>query len=389
MLEYYRELAFNPVLIRVEEAQVWQDHVRKRRHLYERHLGIPLPFLEGKRVLEFGCNSGENALVLATFGARMTFVEPNPLVAPRLEELFKIFGLGDRIEGFHVADIESFQTGDSFDLVIAEGFLCTLANRDQMLEKILTLVKPGGFGVISFNDRFGGLLEMLKRAILFRAYALVPLADIQSGQALAIAGGFFQEDFQRLNASRSFETWWRDTMVVPIYTDRYLWSYREILPLLEAKGFAVHATSPVWSTAEHFNWYKNVQGERNRMLLENWKQHLFYFLSGLRPNRLELESETPELVIEDTAAIIRGLSALADAPLTAPPIGSAPGGLLDHLRSHPDPRATPFAQELEGLFGLLASGSSDQLLRQYQNAGLLRQTWGTAYHYLCFQRQGA
>lgn len=63
LLEYYRKNTFNPVPISVEDHEIWNDHVAKRRNLYERHLGIPLALLRDLAVIEFGCNSGENSLV--------------------------------------------------------------------------------------------------------------------------------------------------------------------------------------------------------------------------------------------------------------------------------------------------------------------------------------
>ena len=386
MVEYYQAQAFNPVLIRVEDPLVWQDHVRKRRHLYERHLGLPLGLLRDKRVLEFGCNSGENALVLAACGARLTFVEPNDQVAPRLEELFRAFDLGDRIDAFHQSDLGSFPTGDTFDLVVAEGFLCCLADRDALLEKLLAHVRPGGFGVTSFNDRFGGLLEMLKRAILFRAYALAPVADIQSEAALALARDFFEADFKHLNASRSFERWWRDTLVDPVYSDTYLWSYPEILPILARGGAQMCATSPGWSAWEHFTWYKNVPDPESVVpkWLAEWRCHLFYFLTGLAP--AGPEAPASEAVIEEVARLVHCLSDRGHClslDLASP--ASAPL-LLEYLSAHPHPQARAFAVELATLLGSLDSGSGTELLETYRAATLLRSLWGTAYHYLCFQK---
>ena len=74
---YYQEHQFNPVLIRVEDSAVWRAHLAKRRNLYGRHLGIPLALLRSRPVLEFGPNSGENALVPALWGASLTLVELN------------------------------------------------------------------------------------------------------------------------------------------------------------------------------------------------------------------------------------------------------------------------------------------------------------------------
>ena len=165
---FYQEHHFNPVPIGVEDAPVWKDHFAKRRNLYERHLGIPLSLLRCRSVCEFGCNSGENALVLASVGADLTLVEPNEQVLSRLRTLFKGFGLENRVTALVEEDIGSFDPQRQYDLVIAEGFLFTLPNRDELLEKICGLLAPGGIGVISYIDRYGALLEMTKRFLLWR-----------------------------------------------------------------------------------------------------------------------------------------------------------------------------------------------------------------------------
>lgn len=385
MVAYYEAQDFNPVLIRVEDPAVWRDHLAKRRNLYERHLGLPLPLLRDRRVLEFGCNSGENALVLAGFGARLTFVEPHTQVAPRLRHLFRSFGRESAIEAFHQADLGSFESREQYDLVIAEGFLSTLPDRAAMLEKLIGLVQPGGFGVISFNDRIGGLLEMLKRAMLFRAYALEGVDDIQSDRALDIARDFFEADFLKLKASRTFEAWWRDTMVAPVYTDAELWSYPEILPLLEAKGAEPQGTSPVWSSWEHYTWYKNVPetGTACQRMLEDWRRNFFYFLTSLRP--ASLERTPPSAALEQAADLVRALSRLGTtlAPSAPPPFAAKE--LLAFLAADPAEPARRFATDLGTLLDALGSGSAAALLACYREATGLRALWGTPYHYLCFR----
>ena len=97
LLNYYQNDNFNPVLIVVENESIWKNHFAKRCNLYERHLGVPLSLLRDSSVLEFGCNSGENALVLASVGANLTLVEPNRQVLLRLKMLFEKFNLEKRI----------------------------------------------------------------------------------------------------------------------------------------------------------------------------------------------------------------------------------------------------------------------------------------------------
>lgn len=389
MVEYYRAQGFNPVLIPVERQEIWKEHVAKRRVLYERHLGLPLSLLRGRQVLEFGCNSGENALVLATHGARLTFVEPNPLVAPRLRELFQSFGLEASIDAFHEAGIADFQSEDRFDLVIAEGFLSTLRDRDAMLAKIVSLVKPGGFGVVSFNDRPGGLLEMLKRAVLYRAYALASVTEVQSAEALAIASTLFEADFLKLKASRPFETWWRDTLVAPVYLYDHLWSYPEMLAILQAHGAVAFGTSPMWSSWEHFNWYKNTSeaDSINGRFEEDWRHHLFYFLTGAPPTFQE--GRCPDVVLEEVEGLVKSLALIGDtldrnvpAPLEAPL-------LFDHLMATPTEAPRAFARELKAMFGALGDDSGERLRAVYRTSTMLRSQWGTAYHYLCFQKSTA
>lgn len=384
-VDYYQSQSFNPVLIPVEDRAIWLSHVAKRRHLYERHLGVPLSLMAGRRVLEFGCNTGENALVLASFGARFTFVEPNKLVAPRFRSLFTDFGLAGAIEAFHETEIALFTSNETYDLVIAEGFLSTLPNRDEMLAKIIRLIRPGGFGVISFNDRQGGMLEMLKRALLHRAFALTGLADIHSDQALALARAFFEEDFKKLNASRSLETWWRDTLVAPHHLNAHLWSYPELLSILDVHGAVVHGTSPMWSSWEHFNWYKNVPSPEmiNQRFLEEWRGFLLYFVTGAPP--LPSVGSIPSAVIDEITDLVRDLSILGNSLSRIPAVSVAAPNLLAYLASVDQPTFRAFGQDLGAILSALELSSAEELLACYKALPVLRSQWGTAYHYLCFQ----
>ncbi len=123
LVSYYRESHFNPVPIDLQTSAEWQSHVTKRRNLYEKHLNIPFVLLPRHSVLEFGCNSGENSLVLASFGANLTLVEANEQVLPRLKENFKRHNLESQITSLINEGIEDFVADKLYDIVIAEGFL--------------------------------------------------------------------------------------------------------------------------------------------------------------------------------------------------------------------------------------------------------------------------
>src|SRR5262249_22154603 len=156
-----------------------------------------------------------NELVLAAAGAKLTLVEPNEQVHPRLRTLFEKFGMAERINALLHTDVEGYVGGSLYDLVCAEGFLHTVPRREGMFLKIASLVLPGGFGVISFIDRQGSLLEMTRRMLLWRACQLAGVRDVLGERCLELARRLFGDDFARLNASRTFEAWWKDTLVLP------------------------------------------------------------------------------------------------------------------------------------------------------------------------------
>jgi hypothetical protein len=398
LLDYYQEKRFNPVHIRVEDASIFQRHVEKRRNLYEHHLGLPLSLLEGQRILEFGPNSGENALVFALFGARLTLVEPNDQVLPRMRELFGRFGLTDQIDAVLCQRLDEFTTNREFDLVLAEGFLYTLPNREEMLRKLVRLIAPYKFGVLSFNDRYGGFLELLRRALLFQACTLLGVNDEQSNESLDLARKLYGDDFARLNASRTFEAWWRDTLVNPFCEVDFCWSFPDILRILSEERCQFHSSSPLWATVDHYSWYKNTtpRAERDRQLLDDWRRSLPYFVTGVRPEKGDAEPASNE-VIAAIDAVTTSLSRWGKkAGATGGMIPTEICGASDHpiyplaLDRFLGQNATDMIRaandDLKRLFEALASRHIDEFWRIYRKTTAIRRLWGTAYHYLSFQR---
>lgn len=384
LLSYYQEHNFNPVPITVEDQAAWESHFAKRLNLYQRHLGIPLSLLRDRSVLEFGCCSGENALVPASVGANLTLVEPNEQVLPRLRTLFRKFGLEERIATLVQEDIASFEPRTLYDVVLAEGFLFTLPNRDEMVQKIGSLLVPGGLAVISLNDRYGGLLEMTRRMILWRACQLAAVDDVHSEDSLELARRLYWQDFAQLNASRPFEVWWRDSLVNPLFS--CFWSYPELVPLIERAGCEFYSSSPKWASLDHFAWYKNVPDSKDRhaRLLDDWARVFPYFLTGLPPVGREAQA-APREVIDAVADLVAWVSEYTRE--YSGPLDSLvyPPALDKYLASLGDPALTEFNADLKRLYETAVSGRLDDLLRVYHGTST-RNLWGTPYHYICFSK---
>lgn len=387
LLDYYQQNRFNPVPIVLEEQAVWESHYAKRLNLYQKHLGIPLYLLRDRSVLEFGCNTGENSLVLASVGANLTLTEPNEQALPQLKALFKKSGLENRAVSLRQEDIEGFEPTALYDVVLAEGFLFTLPNRDEMVQKIGSLLVPGGLAVISFNDRYGGLLEMTKRLILWRACQLAGVDDVQSEASLELAKRLYGQDYAKLSASRPFQAWWKDTMVNPLFTSAYLWSYQELLPLVDKAGCEFYSSSPKWSSTDHFAWYKNVFDRKSRYqrLIDDWNRVFPFFLTGLQPPNGGFEPATPE-VVNSVSEVGGQISEYTTAPGSSIDLVSYPSLLDEYLGRSKDSRLRRFNSEMRKLYEAASSSLLEDLLSVYHRTKYVRNMWGAPYHYICFSK---
>jgi len=387
LLGYYQQSRFNPVPISLETPQAWHAHCARRRNLYERHLSIPLALIRDKTVLEFGCNTGENSLVLASLGAKLTLVEPNEQAHEALYCNFKRFHLESQIAQVVPASINEFQSSDQFDLVIAEGFLYTLPNRDSMLQKVCSFVKPGLLGVVSFNDVCGCFLEMLRRAVLRRSCQLSGIADWGSERGLSIAEELFLEDFRALPASRPFQAWWKDTLVNPFLAYDFLWDYHRIIPLLGSVDCHFWACSPKWVMTDAFAWYKSVSdlSARAQELLTSWPEKLTYFLFGHPFSTSRVSSPEP-VIIGEVYRLVREWSDFSLTQGTHPSSMLLPDRLYAFLEQNQDERIQRLCRELRQVSLAMQQDSMDMLRVAYHNANELRRSWGAAYHYLAFQK---
>jgi len=383
LLEYYQENSFNPVKIPVEDKAAWDLHVAKRLNLYEKHLGIPVSMLRGMDILEFGSNSGENALVLASFGAHIDLVEPNEQVHPRLRDLFRKFGLdleSERFSLFH-GSMAEYPEEHKYDLVLAEGFLFTLPNREEMLKKMGRLLNPGGIAVTSFHDKYGMLIETLKRFTLHRSCEMMKVGPTKNDACLDIAKQLFEQDFNAINASRPFKMWWEDVLINPHISYKNLWTYEDILPLIEEVGCEFKASSPRWDGVDHFDWYKNVadRSERHGKLMTNWQQAFPFFINGVGREDSGL---TGARSIDAVGKLVERLFTYIEKPdLSANPID-----FTLELRDFFIWMDRNLGWELETFFHAAYASSGTALIEAYQNSPCLRSFWGVPYHYFAFSK---
>lgn len=386
--KYYQKQQLQPSQSSIEDESALKRHHDIRKNLYQHLLFLPLNLLKGKDILEVGCGTGESALILALYGARLTLVDANPDVDHRLNDLFKRYGVASTIRRKTFCNFDEYEDDQIFTLVTAEGFLSTLTNRDAMLRKLCSLIKPGGFCTISFPERFGSFLEFVKKSIMWRAFQLDGIKDVYSQSALNIARQLFEKSYEKLPNSRKFDVWWKDCMVSPFLTHQDCWSYDEILELLYEEKCSFYSSSPRIYEPPFLRWYKNIQSsdERKAAVLRSYAVRKYDFIFGETVNVSPNAPSLNELAI----AINRVLVMLSDYFQTlnesVPVINfRAIAMLFKEIGVEHDS-----IRELVDLFNLLSQTQSiKELVEGYAFLRCINSSWGNSYHYLCFNKDSA
>ena len=281
LINYYIKKKFNPVPIKTNNKLNLLKHVKLRKNLIQNHLKIPLNLLKDKDILEFGPNRGENSFIYALNKANLFFVEPVPYSAKQLKAKYKHYNLNKFVKKIDNKSLEKFHTKQKFDLVIAEGFLNTLDERDQYLTKILKFVKDSGLVILNYDDYFGSLIELIKSAIL-KKYCIKKKIRLDSEASLKLSKQLYYQDFRKLKNTRPFKAYWLDQLSCEFAED--VWKFEKLLDLAYRKNFYFYSSSPMWSVSENKIWYKNInlksKNNSNKKIFNEWKKNLAYFVTG-------------------------------------------------------------------------------------------------------------
>ena len=220
LYDYYSEHDFNPVPIPLDSKKEFNKHIQKRLNLFQNHLKIPIKLFQNSDILEFGCNSGENALVNAILGSNLYLREPNTNVHNQLLILFKKFNYLKSIVSLKNHTIENFNLKKKFDFVIAEGFLSTIAHRKKNLVKLTKSLKENSFLIINHDDIHGCFIENIKKIIL-KKICDKNNKSLHSEFSFNLCKKLFNKEYNRLNTKRPIITWWKDAIVSKYNSGKY------------------------------------------------------------------------------------------------------------------------------------------------------------------------
>jgi 2-polyprenyl-3-methyl-5-hydroxy-6-metoxy-1,4-benzoquinol methylase len=188
------------------------DFIFKRNSLYKL-LGLPLPSLRDRTILEFGPGGGYNALALTRYTPKSyVFVDASIASLDELKRKQEANLFGNVAIEIIAENIINFEDDRKFDVVIAEGVLPGQKNPNSMLKHISRFVSDEGYLIITTTTATSMLSEACRRIFLPNITSTYKLFEDQ----LLAGTQIFQTHLNTLKtATRPIEDWVLDTIFNP------------------------------------------------------------------------------------------------------------------------------------------------------------------------------
>ena len=392
--QYYESQLVLPTFANLGDGQALEDYVRARADFFTGKLFLPPAVFRGADVVEFGPDTGENALAFATWGADMTLVEPNIKAWPQIEKYFDAFGLAPRLKALVDSDVEEFTRDAPCDAVIAEGFIYTVQPMEAWLGAFHRLLKTDGFFIVSFYERLGGFVELSLKAICAQYRAIT---DTPAGDAVKT---LFQAKWDSIPHTRTIDSWIMDVFENPFVRLNYFLDAADLCPQAGTNGFSLYSSWPKYQAPLEFDWHKTVLPleERRRRDEDHLLRSGLSFLTGRKlylvlPDREALEgiNRTLHQLVEDMDALIDGqggetltrcIGNLKEI------IAITAGGDFLSDRESDREDAVRFLGSLCRAFEMIAAGDAEGLAELTGTDDAFIGGWGLPNHFAVFQKRG-
>lgn len=295
-LKFYEDLKISPVS---QDISDFQRHVARRTALY-RELGLLPQTFRNADVLEVGPGSGHNSIVTAGFQPRrFVLVEPNSTGFQAVTALFRDYA-GSALE-IHHALLENYAEPGLFNIVLCEGLVSGLNDKEAFLDQLDARVAPGGVLVITCYDSVSMLFESLRRLI-----GKILIRDVSGLEdRIDILGQAFGSHLATLKGmTRPPRDWVLDNLLAPpVFNVKDYFSVGQAIGYF-AERYYFYQSSP--SFLPNYTWYKELSADPakyNRNYIDQFRanQHnLIHYQQELtfpRAGELnsELESDCTEL----------------------------------------------------------------------------------------------
>lgn len=392
LFNYYERQDVLPTFGNFKSSAELEAYAGQRRELFSDKLVLPPRLFQGAEVLEFGPDSGENALVFAGWGANMTLAEPNRHAHPKIQAYFAHFSLTERLRELALADVEGFRSDRGFDIIDAEGFIYTVQPSEKWLGIFHRLLNPDGCAVVSYYERYGGFFELALKAIHAAGKVLTGRPALETARML------FDAKWSSIPHTRSFESWLMDVLENPFVRHRYFLDAKTLCAAAHEQGFDIHSAWPAYRDSLDVYWHKKILSDDEK--LQRAARHLdrsrLSFLGG-RKLYLVGKADAVEAISASIEALVLDVDAMIDDPF-----GESLLRVITSLASLREAiRTTDIladdASDIEaivatldsfhGIFGAIGRRDASAVTALTQTDPAFINTWGQPAHFLVIRKR--
>lgn len=392
LFNYYERQDVLPTFGNFKSSAELEAYAGQRRELFSDKLVLPPRLFRNAEVLEFGPDSGENALVFAGWGANMTLAEPNRHAHPKIQAYFAHFGLTERLRELALADVEGFRSDRRFDIIDAEGFIYTVQPTENWLGIFHGLLNPDGYAVVSYYERYGGFFELALKAIHAAAKALTGRPALETARLL------FEAKWDSIPHTRSFESWLMDVLENPFVRHRYFLDAAALCRAAHEQGFDIHSAWPAYRDSLEIYWHKKVLpgDEKLRRAVRHLDRSRLSFLGG-RKLYLVGKADAVEAISASIEALVLDVDALIDDPFGAslPRVVASLASLRETIRTT-DVLADDAADieaiiatldSFHRIFGAIGRRDASAVTALTQTDPAFINSWGQPAHFLVVRKR--
>jgi len=139
--------------------------IYERRRLYGTVLKVLLAeSAASRRVLDYGCGTGDWGLMLAGEGADVTLLDLSPVAIELALRRASVSGVADRVRGLarDASDLSCFRD-EEFDLIYASAAVHHTLKYPNALNELMRVLRPGGKLVLAETYGNNPILNSLRR----------------------------------------------------------------------------------------------------------------------------------------------------------------------------------------------------------------------------------
>ena len=203
----------SPSKIEIESKERFAEYQQNHFNLFFHKLKFPPELFRGKKIIDFGCGTGEVDMVLANWGAHVEGFDFNEISITRANELKELLGFSQQT-AFSIGDIDaySYKSG-SYDLSVSFGVIAHVPDQENMFRRMADACKKDGFVMLGYIEDSGLIQRLLHRAIV------MVNSDKSDADIFRIAKACFSEHIERSvkYGGRSAEGVINDYLVNPHY----------------------------------------------------------------------------------------------------------------------------------------------------------------------------